>query len=87
MYNELSYNQIREKVKLAMINTGIYLDGVDEDFSNDLNLQSFIQDSLQFINFIVALEKELNLELQDDMLLYDKFLSFDAFCLELNDLF
>ena len=54
---------------------GIMIDPTDEDF----DLREFIQDSLQFITFIVALEQQMEIEIYDELLQFDAITSFNNF--------
>ena len=50
---------------------GIMIDPTDEDF----DLREFIQDSLQFITFIVALEQQMEIEIYDAITSFNNFSS------------
>ena len=57
---------------------GIAID--DENINSDFDLAEYFIDSIQFITFIVELEKELGFALPDDFLSLDKYRSFNALC-------
>ena len=78
--------RIRDVVKNTLIQVGAYLEGIDEDISNDINIHDYIQDSVQFITFIVLLEEKLEVSIPDELLMYNSIASFDAFCLELENI-
>jgi acyl carrier protein len=60
---------------------------LDNDACNvDIDLREHIEDSLQFISFIIEIENELGLEIPPDMLLFDNLASIDSFCCMLNEL-
>jgi len=67
-------------IKVTLLNCleelGIYIENTDMDF----DLREYIADSLQFITFIVSLEEALEIEIPDDLLLYDKMHSFNGYC-------
>jgi acyl carrier protein len=68
---------IREKIIDTLEASGIYFDRDKED--GDADLREYIADSLQFISFIVELEKELNIEFPDEVLLFDNLASLNGF--------
>lgn len=51
---------------------------VVKDQEEDINLQDYITDSLQFITFIIELEKALEIEFPDELLLYENIRSLDG---------
>ena len=72
----MSYEDVKEKMLMALDEIGIIVDSTQEDF----DLQEYIIDSLSFISFIVNLEQQLDIEIPDDMLLITKMHSFAAYC-------
>jgi acyl carrier protein len=68
---------IREKIINVLEAAGIYFDREKND--DDSDLREYIMDSIQFITFIVELEKEINIEFPDDVLIYDKLASLNGF--------
>jgi acyl carrier protein len=68
---------IREKIIDTLVASGIYFDRGNEEA--DVDLREYITDSLQFINFIVELEKELDIEFPDEALVYDNLASLNGF--------
>ena len=50
-----------------------------ESESEDVDLTEYILDSMQFISFIVELERELNIEFPDEFLLYENIRSLNGF--------
>jgi acyl carrier protein len=47
--------------------------------NSDIDLRDYIVDSLQFIGLIVEIETQLNIELDDELLLYDNLASLNGF--------
>lgn len=72
----MSLNDIREKLLAVLDELGIIIDNTLEEF----DLQEYITDSITFITFIVNIEKQLGVEIPDDMLLITKMHSFVAYC-------
>ena len=54
-----------EKLKDALQNIGIYIP--KEDFSMDLKIRDFIEDSLTFISFFVEIENLFDMEIPDEV--------------------
>lgn len=54
------------------------------DVEDDFNLQDYIVDSLQFIEFIIGIEKEIGFALSEDFLDYNLLLSTNGFSEKLN---
>jgi acyl carrier protein len=68
---------IREKIFDVLEANGIYVENGKD--SEDLDLREYIADSIQFINFIVELERELDIEFPDEALLFDNIVSLNGF--------
>jgi acyl carrier protein len=68
---------IREKIIDTFEANGIYFD--QKNVEADVDLREYITDSLQFMNFIVELEKKFNLEFPDEVLVYDNLVSLNGF--------
>lgn len=81
------YEDIRIKAISALEKVGAYIQGIDADIEDDINLHNYILDSLQYITFIVELEQTLDIEIPDDMLNYENLLSLNAFCIGLSELY
>ena len=47
--------------------------------NSDIDIRDFIADSLQFIEFIVCIERKLNIDLSDDFLEYELLFSLEGF--------
>lgn len=67
--------QINEKVILELQKLGIFLDSIE-----DVNLNDYIVDSLQFISFIVQVEQAFDIVFPDEELLLNSLYSLDGFC-------
>lgn len=65
----------QDKVLDAIEDMGLFIKREDEE---DINLQEYIIDSLQFISFIIELEKAFNIEFPDELLLYDNIQSLNG---------
>lgn len=63
---------------------GIAID--DEELKSDFDLSEYFIDSIQFMTFIVELERNLTFELPDDFLILDKYRSFNALCSVLTEI-
>ena len=49
------------------------------DFTTDFSITDYVNDSLQFVQFILAIEEEIGIELCDDFLDYDIYTSMFGF--------
>ncbi|MBS5733276.1 MAG: acyl carrier protein [Clostridiales bacterium] len=67
----------RKDIIPILSNIGILIDDQMETF--DVDLTEYILDSIQFVSFIVELERELNIEFPDELLLYDNIRSLNGF--------
>lgn len=77
----MTLQEVKQTVYETLLEAGIMIDSIEEDF----DLQDFIQDSIQFISFIVSLEEKLNIEIPDEMLTFDEVVSFNNFCQRIYD--
>lgn len=59
----------------------IILDSKEDDF----NIQDYIIDSMQFIDFIVRIENKIDRQLSDDFLDYELLRSSKSFALKISD--
>lgn len=80
----MNIQEIREVVRRCLDTIGIFITA--EESVEDLDLRDYIEDSLQFISFIVGLENSLNVEIPDDFLQIDHIGSLNAFCEMLSEL-
>ncbi len=71
----MDINQIHEKVVLELQKLGIILDNIE-----DVNLNDYMDDSLQFISFIVQVEQAFDIVFPNEELLLNSLYSLDGFC-------
>lgn len=62
---------IKNRVLNALQNVDIFIDGDLND--EDIDIRNYITSSIQFISFIVEIEKEFEIEIPDEMLVIDNF--------------
>lgn len=67
---------MRDKIIEILEQNGIFI----ENTENDFDITEYIEDSLQFITFIVSLEEEFNINFPNEMISLDNLKSFNAFC-------
>lgn len=72
----------RERIISVVDNMGLLI----ELGSEDINLQDYIIDSLQFISFIIELEKAFDIEFPNDLLLYDNIQSLNGLAILIEHL-
>ena len=65
----------QDKIVDIIADMGIMVVRNNED---DINLQEYIIDSLQFISFILELERTFDIEFPDEMLLYESIQSLNG---------
>lgn len=68
---------MREKLLDILNENGIFID--KEAIQEDIDLREYITESIQFISFIVEIEKQLNIEFPDEFLMFDKIASLNGF--------
>ena len=60
----MNINEIRKRIIICLENIGfVFFDNLD-----DINLSEYISDSVEFVQFLVELEEEFNIEIPDDLL-------------------
>ena len=64
---------------------GILFSFMDAD-TDDIDLTEYIEDSVQFVQFIVALEDNLNIEIPDALLNFELLTSWNGFKSMLEDI-
>jgi len=69
---------LQEQILTCFHNVGVNLPKISD--GEDVDIREYIEDSLKFITAIVEIENELNIEIPDEFLIYDKFSSFNSFC-------
>lgn len=75
---------MREILLNALEEIGISVD--DNERNADFDLSEFFIDSIQFISFIVEVEKRIGFELPDEFLFIEQYRSFNALCNALTDI-
>lgn len=78
----MTLEELKAAIYETLLESGIMIDSIEED----LDLRDFIQDSLQFISFAVNLEQKLNVELDDELLLFNSVASFNNYSQRIYDL-
>ncbi len=66
-------DEIKKKVIEIMEEVGVFIDG--EVSENELN--SYFDDSIHFMSFVVQLESEFQIEFPNEFLVFDSFNSLD----------
>lgn len=61
---------IRDNIIQALAKVFIFVDSAENE---DVNLETYIEDSIQFMSFIVELEQIFNIEFPPELLLFDNF--------------
>lgn len=74
---------VKEKIINSLENIGIF---IDISSATDVDLNNYIEDSIQFMSMIVQLEKIFNTEIPSDLLLFDNFDSIEKICLMFSEL-
>ncbi len=65
---------VQERVLKTLDEVGIFVDNTEED--NDLT--NYIEDSIQFMSFVVKLEEEFEIEFPNELLIFDNFKTLDS---------
>ena len=68
---------VREKILQILDDNGIFVE--KERIEGDIDLREYVTDSIQFITFIVEIEKVFDMEFPDEFLLFDKIASLNGF--------
>lgn len=68
---------IKKHIFEILDENGIYVDPCD--MAEDLDLREYLVDSLQYVYFIVELENRLDIELPNEILLYENLISINGF--------
>lgn len=69
---------MREEILEILDEMGILID--DAERKSDFDLAEYFIESIQFISFIVEVEKRIGTELPDEYLLLTNYRSFNALC-------
>ena len=64
----------RYKIIEALKNIYVFI----EDYVDDVDLDTYIEDSIQFMSFVVAIEEAFNIEFPAEMLVFDNFKSIET---------
>lgn len=70
----MTENEIMEGIKTVLNEEMIAMDYIDEN----VDLREYIIDSIQFVNFVVDLENQFGIQIDDQYLNYDLLQSFDT---------
>lgn len=74
---------IRSQVIEVLASNYIFIDCNEKD---DVDLSLYIEDSIQFVSFIVELEKSFEIEIPDEFLNFDKFRYLNNICIVIEEL-
>ena len=74
---------IRNNIIKALGEVFIYL---EEDETDNVDLELFIESSIQFISFLIALENMFGIEIPSELLLFDNFKYLDNICIIIEEL-
>lgn len=74
---------IREQIIAVLAANYIF---IDLNETEDVDLSLYIEDSIQFITFIVELEKAFDIEIPDEALDFDKFRYLNYICIIIEEL-
>lgn len=77
---------MREKIILALSNLGVDTSDFETNPVEDIDLQSYIVDSVMFISFIVELEEQLGFQIPDDFLVMESLTSLESYSEILEEL-
>lgn len=73
----MNKSTIRNNLLKCMEYVGIYIEAVDD---NDILLENYIEDSVQFITLIVKIEEVFDIEIPDELLVFSNFETIDKTC-------
>ncbi len=76
----MSIEEIKEKLRYALLNEGIY---VDDD---DMLISEYVLDSLSFISLIVQIESQFDIELPEEILNWERLGTINSLSLYLKSL-
>jgi acyl carrier protein len=69
--------KVCEKLLEILEESGLYVE--QKSAGEDIDLREYIVDSVQFMSFIVEIEAQLNIEIPDEILVYDNLASLNGF--------
>lgn len=74
---DMEKTKMRAGIIRALENAGVFVDAEEDEGINIMNL---IDDSIQFVSFIVQLEEIFQIELTNELLVIDNFNTIDSVC-------
>lgn len=75
--------KIRNNIILALSKVFIFIDTVETE---DVDLEMYIENSIQFMSFVLELEQIFNIEFPPELLLFDNFKSINSISLMIEEL-
>ena len=75
--------QVRENIILALSKVFIFIDYGENE---DINLETYIEDSIQFMSFVVELEQIFDIEFPEELLLFENFKTLSSISLIIKEL-
>lgn len=78
-------DKIKDAIEQSINDIGVIFSFQDTD-TDDIDLTEYIEDSIQFVQFIVALEDNLNIEIPNELLNLDLLTSCNGFGSLLQDI-
>lgn len=59
---------------------------VDNNETDNVDISLYIEDSIQFVSFVVELERAFCIEIPDELLTFDRFRYLDNICIILEEI-
>ena len=75
--------EIRNNIVEALEKIFVFIDSTEE---GDVSLEPYIEDSIQFMSFVVELEQTFNVEFPQELLAFDSFKTLDNISLIIEEL-
>lgn len=72
----MNIDEIKKAIFIILENQGIYISNKDED----VNLLEYLVDSISIIEFIIALEDYFEIEIENEKISYEIFVSINGLC-------
>ena len=79
-------SRVASAMEQSINDIGIIFDLHKADMDDDIDLTEYIEDSIQFVQFIVALEENLGIEIPDELLNIELLTSWNGLSSLLEDL-
>lgn len=73
---------IKERIISVLASNYIFINYDEED----VDLLLYIEDSIQFISFVVALEQEFNIEFSNELMAFDRFRYLNDICVLIEEI-